>query len=62
MYKSIIQKLLNRGQLYGFFGDYKSWEEAEAASTGYDSELIFKSVFKSALAVKKVKPFLKEIR
>lgn len=37
---------------YGWFGDYKTWEEAKNASTGYDSDEILKKVRNSLLKVK----------
>ena len=37
---------------YGLSGDYRSWEEAMAASTGYDSEIILE---KTKTALSKVK-------
>jgi len=38
---------------YGFFGPYKSWEEAKKKSSGYDSELILNKVKNSLLKVKR---------
>jgi putative methyltransferase (TIGR04325 family) len=38
---------------YGLSGDYRSWGEALAASTGYDSELILEKTRLSLLKVKK---------
>jgi putative methyltransferase (TIGR04325 family) len=37
---------------YGWFGDYKSWEEASKAATGYDSKNILEKVKKALLRVK----------
>lgn len=37
---------------YGFFGDYSSWEEALADSTGYSSDMILKKVKHSMLQVR----------
>jgi putative methyltransferase (TIGR04325 family) len=37
---------------YGFFGDYKSWQEAHNASTGYDTSIILEKVKTSLLRVK----------
>jgi putative methyltransferase (TIGR04325 family) len=39
-------------QDYGFFGDYASWEEALAISTGYDSEVILNKVKNALLQVR----------
>lgn len=41
-YVLLQEKVMNRS--YGFFGDYRSWEEAERNSTGYDAECIFNKV------------------
>ena len=38
---------------YGLSGDYRSWDQALAASTGYDSELILEKTRISLLKVKK---------
>jgi putative methyltransferase (TIGR04325 family) len=38
--------------LYGWFGDYKSWEQAKTASGGYDDIAILKKVKNSLLKVK----------
>lgn len=37
---------------YGFFGNYKTWEDAQKKSIGYDSELILEKVKKAILKVK----------
>ena len=37
---------------YGLSGDYRSWDEALAASTGYDSEIILEKTRTSLLKVK----------
>lgn len=37
---------------YGWFGDYKSWEEAKKKTEGYDSEKILEKVKKSTMQVK----------
>jgi putative methyltransferase (TIGR04325 family) len=37
---------------YGFRGDYSSWEEAQAASDGYDAEVILPKVKEALLKVK----------
>lgn len=39
-------------KIYGFFGDYTSWEEALADSTGYDSDVIFNKVKDALLQVR----------
>ena len=38
---------------YGWHGNYKSWKEAESASTGYNSDEIIQKVRNSLLKVKK---------
>jgi putative methyltransferase (TIGR04325 family) len=38
---------------YGWFGDFKSWEEAQKLSTGYDAPEIITKVKESTLKVKK---------
>lgn len=48
-----LVKLLRRmRQRYGYFGDYGSWEEAQLASGGYDSDLILTRVRDALLKVK----------
>jgi putative methyltransferase (TIGR04325 family) len=37
---------------YGLSGDYRSWDEAKAASTGYDSEIILEKTKAALLKVK----------
>jgi putative methyltransferase (TIGR04325 family) len=37
---------------YGWYGDFRSWQEAEAASVGYDAENILQQVKTSLLKVK----------
>ena len=49
LYDFLRQSPLNR---YGWFGDYKNWEEAETHSTGYDADLIVERVFQATLKVK----------
>jgi putative methyltransferase (TIGR04325 family) len=44
--------LTNRDKKYGFFGNYKSWEDACRDCTGYDSELILGKVRDALLKVK----------
>lgn len=47
------RKLLHgSNRSYGYFGDYPSWSAAEAASTGYDSDVIIEKVRDALLAVK----------
>jgi len=50
---NIFRKYSNRK--YGWKGDYISWEEAQDASTGYDTNTIFESVKSSLLQVKQGK-------
>lgn len=38
---------------YGYFGEYKNWNEARAKSSGYDSSEIIEKVKNSALKVKR---------
>src|SRR3989338_3876720 len=38
---------------YGLAGDYRSWKEAMAASTGYDNEIILEKTRTALLKVKK---------
>jgi hypothetical protein len=40
------------GAYYGLSGDYRSWDEAMAASTGYDSEIILEKTRTALLKVK----------
>ena len=47
-----IKTLNNREKKYGFFGDYKSWDNACKDCTGYDSELILNKVRDALLKVK----------
>ncbi len=47
-----IKTLSNRERKYGFFGDYKSWDDASGDSTGYDSEVILNKVRDALLKVK----------
>jgi putative methyltransferase (TIGR04325 family) len=42
----------SRFRRYGWFGSYISWEEAEEASVGYDSDLIIEKVLDATLKVK----------
>ena len=46
----ILRKI--KSNKYGWHGDYKSWQEAKEASTGYDSEDILQKVKASLLKVK----------
>lgn len=43
---------LYNAKKYGWFGDYKTWEEAENVSTGYDAIEIIQKVRESTLKVK----------
>ena len=43
---------LYNAKKYGWFGDYKTWEEAENVSTGYDAIEIIQKVKESTLKVK----------
>ena len=43
---------LYNAKKYGWFGDYKTWEEAENVSTGYDAIEIIEKVRESTLKVK----------
>lgn len=45
-----VRKLKNNK--YGWHGDYKSWQEAESVSSGYDSDEILQKVRSSLLKVK----------
>lgn len=47
---SLLLKL--KKQKYGWHGDYKSWNEAQSASIGYDSDIILQTVRNSLLKVK----------
>ena len=46
----IIQS--HHGRDFGLIGDYSSWNEAVAASTGYDAELILEKTKTALLKVK----------
>lgn len=48
----ILLKLIQKKTKYGFFGNYKSWQEAEADSIGYDNPAILEKVKNSLLKVK----------
>jgi len=45
-----VRKLKNNK--YGWHGDYKSWQEAQSISSGYDSDEILQKVRSSLLKVK----------
>jgi putative methyltransferase (TIGR04325 family) len=49
----VLLQLIRQSEKYGFFGDYKSWQEASRKCTGYDSSEILAKVKKSLLKVKK---------
>lgn len=55
----LLHKLRNRFfPKYGWFGNYKTWEEAKEKCTGYDSSLILEKIRSAALTVKNgEKPF-----
>lgn len=46
----LIKKI--KGNQYGWFGDYKSWEEAKSQTTGYNETKIINKVKESLLKVK----------
>jgi len=46
----VLKKL--KSNKYGWHGDYKSWQEAQNASSGYDSDEILQKVRSSLLKVK----------
>lgn len=48
----ILLKLVQKKTKYGFFGDYKSWQEAKKDSIGYDNPAILEKVKNSLLKVK----------
>jgi putative methyltransferase (TIGR04325 family) len=57
--KSIVPPIMARTfrkmthpKRYGFFGNYKSFEEAEKKAVGYDSEIIIEKVKSAALKVR----------
>lgn len=52
---ALVQLYERHGARYGYFGDYKSWEAAERASTGYDSDVILGKVRDAILQVKEGK-------
>ncbi len=41
-----------RNRKFGFMKEYKTWQEARAHATGYDSDIITEKVFKAALQVR----------
>ena len=47
-----ILKLAKRKPRYGFLGNYKTWQEAQADSKGYDDKKILEKVKNSLLKVK----------
>jgi putative methyltransferase (TIGR04325 family) len=61
IYELIPPILLNlyrqskENNLYGFFGNYSSWEEARDDADGYDSDIILNKVKESLLQVKEGK-------
>jgi putative methyltransferase (TIGR04325 family) len=48
----IILKLVKGKSKYGFFGNYKTWQEVQADSKGYDDKEILEKVKNSLLKVK----------
>ena len=46
-----IKKYLQRSP-YGWFGNYRSWEEAQSKTTGYDNNMILEKVRSATLKVK----------
>lgn len=55
MLKELIPPLFLRyiiGFFYGWKGNYKTWKEAEAKCTGYDTDVIFSKVKEALLKVK----------
>lgn len=55
--KRVVNKLkrvflAKKQALHGWFGNYNSWQEAQAKCSGYDSDVIFKKVRESLLKVK----------
>jgi putative methyltransferase (TIGR04325 family) len=58
-FKSVLKKTLPSyllrkvsGLLYGWHGNYASWDEAKTKCTGYDSDIILEKVKSSVLQVK----------
>src|SRR5664280_1339459 len=49
---TIKNKILPKRQKFGWFGDYKTWEDAEADSTGYDQIFILEKVKASTLMLR----------
>lgn len=58
--KSLLKKILPKAivnslkkpSLYGFFGNYTSWQDARDASAGYDSPVIFEKMKQAAMQIK----------
>ncbi len=50
--KKKIKKMLVSAPKYGWFGNYKSWAEAEKLCTGYNAENILETVKNAVLKVK----------
>lgn len=53
MYQYFVNLYYRYIKGWGFFGDYKTWQSAEADCEGYDAAPILESVIKAARAVKK---------
>lgn len=49
IYTGLLRSSLRK---YGWFGNYKSWDEALSQATGYDSDLILNKVLQATLKVK----------
>ncbi len=47
-----VDLIRNRSNGFGWVGDYKTWEDAQKDSSGYDSDIIFEKVKASLLKVK----------
>ena len=50
--KKIIKTLFKKHKKYGFFGNYKNWQQAVNNSSGYDSQIILEKVKNSLTKVK----------
>lgn len=50
--KSGVNLLISLYRPYGWFGNYRSWEEAASESAGYESDIILKKVKNALLKVK----------
>lgn len=52
MLKKIKKILKHSKEKYGWFGDFRSWEEAQARATGYSAENILEKTQESLLKIK----------